>query len=441
MERPSVGQIRGWLRLLEEMRAAAHAQSDEDFCTEVLWAVPETDAKKISEQDAAYEAALDRAFTAIPRLCQQAKKGRERRERVIEQYRKFEAGLPNSLVRYFNSRTLAEAGLVLAFEARYRDAKVMRKYAWSAWVDARETPPENSHPGLIFDLRARTLAELANAWRVNDDFDEAERCLAVAGTWLVQGTGDAGLFARVLAIEANLRADQRRFDRALSLLEQAYQLYLEIGERHLAGRTLVSRGRVVYAAGDPAESVLLIEKGMDLLDRERDPRLIRTTYQSLLVGLVDCGEHRRAGELLLESGLREAFAEEPLNLLRLRWVEAKIHRGMDRLDRAESAFQEVRAGFLERTMPYDAALAGLDLAVVWFRQGKIGQLVPLMKEMFDVCERFKLPLAAQESFLLLDFLCKLGFASLERIERTQSFLVRLQAEPGLKLDMESIVFG
>jgi len=101
--------------------------------------------------------------------------------------------------------------------------------------------------------------------------------------------------------------------------------------------------------------------------------------------LVDCENYRRASRLLLESGLREAFADEPLNLLKLRWLEGKIHAGLGRLRQAETALTAARQGFFGKSQNYDAALVGLDLLAVWLRQDKPVEAQELAE---DVLETF-----------------------------------------------------
>ena len=67
-----------------------------------------------------------------------------------------------------------------------------------------------------------------------------------------------------------------------------------------------------------------------MLDRTRDPALGSLTQLNLIDALARSSEYNRASRLLLQSGLREAFAAEPLNLLKLRWVEGKIYAGLGR---------------------------------------------------------------------------------------------------------------
>jgi hypothetical protein len=144
----------------------------------------------------------------------------------------------------------------------------------------------------------------------------------------------------------------------------------------------------------------------------------------------------------MESGLGQAFVNEPLNKLRLRWVEAKIHAGMDRLERAEAVYREVRAGFQAHQLEYDAALAGIELGIVWLRQGERKRLKPLAKEMIETFER--LQLATKEARFALAFLevaCSEEVASVATLQRTRDFLERHRADPSVRFDPRYMLFG
>lgn len=289
---------------------------------------------------------------------------------------------------------------------------------------------------MVFDLRARACAEFANAERVLEHYPEAEALLSEARRWQEQGSKEPTLLAHIDELEATLQIAQRRLPEALSLFEQAHALYHEAGEIHFAGRTFLSRARLVYTGGDPVEACRLLEQGMALIDRERDPKLVQTGYQTLLLYLADSGEYVRASELLLESGLGEAFADEPLNRLRLRWVEARIHAGMGRLKRAEAILEEIRQEFLARNLAYDAALVGIDLAGVWLRQDKVAPMPALLLEVGATFDRLNLQTKdALTAVAFLHVALELNVLSPPVFERTRRFLARYQNDPELEFDV------
>ncbi|HSN87879.1 MAG TPA: hypothetical protein VL025_14065, partial [Thermoanaerobaculia bacterium] len=278
----------GLVRLLDALREEAGEESAEGEPGPVLAAA----VNRTGTGRAGYDEAIDRAVTAALAF----------RDRHRAEKRESDLLLGVFIDRHWERAgwPLADALLRASFDKRYSDPEGMQQLARSARRVSLMIAPESYPPGVVFDLCARTCAELANAERVLDRFDDTEALLGEARRWQEQGSGEPTLLARIADLEATLRLEQRRLPEALGLLEQAHALYQEAGEAHLAGRTFVSRARVVYTGGDPVEASRLLEQGMALIDRERDPKLVETTTQALLLALTDSGEYVRASELLLE---------------------------------------------------------------------------------------------------------------------------------------------
>lgn len=255
--------------------------------------------------------------------------------------------------------------------------------AFIATVAARNLDSRLYSRAAIQDLCARASAELSNAYRLNDEFENAEEALARAEAFLGEGTGDPLILARLLEVEVSLRSDQKRLGEALELLGVLHQLYIRLGETHLAGQTLISQAINTAIDDRPQEAVPLFREGLELIEPERDPQLVAIGRHGLLNALELCGKYREAGCLLFESGLREAFADDPLNLAKLGWLEGKIQAGLGKLWRAEQLLSEVRDVYLKRGQGYDAALVGLDLAAVWLRQDKHAAVRKLTDEILE----------------------------------------------------------
>lgn len=385
--------------------------------------------------DSIYDAVLDRAFGKVAEEMARVGKEKARRERILSSARRNRRGIGGALEQD-NERSswpVVEALLELSYEARYRDPREMLQHAFAAEYASRNLDSLQYPPALIADFQTRALAELGNAYRVNDDFEAAEDAFAQAADRFDQGTGDALLLARLLDLEASLRRAQRRLAEAIELLKNVAILYEQIGERHLAGRALVSLGINTYYNGRPREAVSFLRNGMTMLDRVREPQLLLTSQQNLLLALVDAGDLQEARELLLKSDLRRKLAGEPLNLLKLRGVEGKIHAGQGKLWRAETIFREVRDGFLEREMAYDAALVGLELIEVRLRMGQHGDVAELALEILETFEDLGVEQPALRAMRYLAEACRANVATPSMASRVRSFLRPLDPEPSFQL--------
>lgn len=277
-------------------------------------------------------------------------------------------------------RARIEALLALSFETRHRDPEQMFRLAGGAHVVAINLRSTRYTPAERADLQARAWAELANAQRRNEWFSEAEHSLGEAARCQKAGSGDLLLLARLLDVQASLRIDQRRLEEAAALLDTVHELYRDAGETHLAGRALISKGTSMVYDDKPHEAVGLLREGLSKLEPQRDPQLHATGQMTLLIALESSGEWRKARRLLLESGLRKTFAAEPLVLLKLRWLEARIFAGLSKLKRAEEIFSEVEDGFLAAGLEYEAALASLERADVLVRMGRAAEVEALAEE-------------------------------------------------------------
>ena len=388
-----------------------------------------------SEQVSVYDRAIDRArakaLDAAPRrlmeehrIAQLLTTAGKRTLRISELLEILDANL--------NGWPLVETLIGLSQQARFRETGDMLQLALAADVAACNLDPHRYTSGIIADLQGRALAELGNAYRVNEAYELAEDAFARAGGLLEHGTGDPLAIARLLDLKASLRTAQRRLSEAIELLDTVFQLYEEIGELHLAGRALISKGGSLRHAGKPLEAIDLLRQGMAMLDSNRDPQLVAIGQHTLLDALVDSGDFRAAQRLLLESGLRQKEAPDPINLQRLRWVEAKIHRGLQKHWRAETIFQEVRAAFLQRGLDYDSALVGLELLDVWLQQDRPTEVRELAAEVLKTFEAMNIEREALKAVRFLEEACRREEASAALVQRVVYFLRRLEWEPRLQ---------
>jgi tetratricopeptide (TPR) repeat protein len=182
-----------------------------------------------------------------------------------------------------------------------------------------------------------------------------------------------------------------------------------------------------------------LRQAVALLDAARDPQLIETAQHNLLFALADAGEFREASELLLQSGLRQKFADDPLNLLRLRWVEAKILAGHGRYGEAEKALSDVRASFRIRRLELVATIVGLDLAKVLFQQGKLEQLYKLVRELRVAAEAYQLQDSVSRALGTLELTCQVQVVTLAMVEAVRKFFHRLQHNPNFTWEPELIL--
>lgn len=322
-----------------------------------------------------------------------------------------------------------EALLAASRELRHQDPEGMVFLAALAVGVSERIHPSSATHSAVTDLKARAWAELGNARRVANDLRGAEAALEHSLRCAEQGSGDPLLLARILDLTASLYNDQRRFDKTFQLLDLVHQIYCQHGERHLAGRALISKGISFVLNNDPEEALRLISTGLELVEERRDPALILAAVHGIIDITVRLELYEEAQHLLHTSRrLYYEYADE-LNFLKLRWVEGKINAGLDNLSRAEAAFQEVRDGFRAHEMPYPLAVVSLDLATVWLRQGRTAELRELVEETLQTFQILGIHREAIAALLMIREAAAAERVTASLLRNVANQLLRLQHEP------------
>ena len=399
---------------------------------------------EVPESEDSYDASFDRIEASLPKLTAAWEDEGKRRDAGVARLKaKSWGNLSSSDRRPFRGRWAGvEMLLELSFAARFRDRTLMLQLAMSAQRAAeRLTPsPLYSQP-LLADLRARAAAEVANAERVNEYFPRAGDSLERARTLAEAGTGNLAIQARLDEVEGTLRNAERRTEEADFLLDQAHRAYLRLGEAHLAGRVLLTKGVSRFVGDKTHESVEILRRAVHLLDPTRDPMLAAVAQHNLAFALVDAGELREASGILIKGNLRQIFANDPLNLLRVRWLEGKLLAARGRSANAEKVLTEVRDGFRREGLEYVAAVAGVDLAKVYLDQKNNPALHATALDLVERAQRKKFYRNAQYALVTFEVMCAERLAEKRHARFLQRFLQEAEKQPGLPFEPRMMIYA
>ena len=275
------------------------------------------------------------------------------------------------------------------------------------------------------DLEARAWGELANAYRVADDLPQARAAMARAYERFCLGTRDLLLLARLDDLQASLFAAQRKFKEAFRSIRKARVLYLLLGDGHRAGRALIKIGFFFGNAGRPEAGIKWTTRGLQQIDRDQDPDLVFRSLKNIVDFSVEAGRYEEARDfLLLLKPLSTVVAGE-LDRIRLVGLEGQLAAAMGELAQAEHAFLQAREALEERGLVFHAASAGLDLAAVWFRQGRTAEVRGLVVKLVQAFSRLEVEREAIAALLLLHQAAVKDRATLELIEQAGAAVQRL----------------
>jgi len=287
---------------------------------------------------------------------------------------------------------------------------------------------------LVEDLRARAWAYLANSRRVRSNLRGADEAFEQAETHLRKGTRDPVERAILFDLKASLRRGQRKFDEALRLLHRAVTIFLQYGQHHRAGRSLVNMSTVYHYRGTPADGIPLLSRALELINPEQEPRLLLCTRHNLVDYLAACGRFTEAQEMYRQTRPLYRDFTDAWTQNRRRWVKAKIVRGLGQPGQAESLFLAARDGFIAEGIPYDTALVSLELATLYAEQGRRADLKRLAAEMVPIFSSLHIHREALAALAYLRQAVETESASLEVVSQVAAFVRRAQHDPDLRFE-------
>jgi transcriptional regulator with XRE-family HTH domain/tetratricopeptide (TPR) repeat protein len=228
-------------------------------------------------------------------------------------------------------------------------------------------------------LTGYARAHLANALRVRGELRRSElEHRAADAAWQAGAASDPGFLneARVLHLQASLCNVQGRLRPALALLDRA----LAIDRWGETASLLISKVIALEGLGDFEEAIALLREAASKVDPEREPRQLFLIRAHLLGNLCFLGRHAEAQLGISEVRALAHQLGNDLDRLRVLWMEAQIAAGLGQFEDALSKLGQVRAEFMTRAIPYDAALATLELAKVYATLGRMAEVRSLSRE-------------------------------------------------------------
>lgn len=287
---------------------------------------------------------------------------------------------------------------------------------------------------LLEDLSGRAWAYRGNFLRVRNELREADEAFLRAEGHLACGTGDQLELARLLDLKASLRCVQTRYGEAHELSRRAVAIFLSADEEHLAGRAMLTQSKVFADSEDPVRGLEVLQRALGLIDAEREPRLSLIAEFHQTNRLARLGRYQEAFALLprmrrvtIERGTRS-------DLLRLRWIEGQVLLGLGHEERAEAAYLEVRKGFIEQGMAYDAALVSLDLGSLYVRRGQYAEARHLATELIPIFESRDVHQGALAALVLYKNAAESETVSLRLVEQLASFLARARHDSSARFE-------
>ncbi|HYX26816.1 MAG TPA: helix-turn-helix domain-containing protein, partial [Thermoanaerobaculia bacterium] len=234
-------------------------------------------------------------------------------------------------------------------------------------------------------LRAYAAAYLANAIRAQGSLPAADEAFEQAcRLWsevAQEGEAPAGYEARILDLKSSFRRDQRRLPEAIELIDQALALEPAVSER---GRLLIKKSKILEETGDLTAAIALLREAEPLVDPKADPRLVLCLRHNLMWLLATEGKAEEAQALFPGVQTLARKLNNGLDLVRLRWAEARIQAAFGRTAKAIELLMKVRGEFSTRGIAYDTALVTLELAALLASEGRAADVKTLARHLVPI---------------------------------------------------------
>jgi tetratricopeptide (TPR) repeat protein len=272
-----------------------------------------------------------------------------------------------------------------------------------------------------------------NALRTAANLPAAEMAFAAAWRhWRSNVSGSPVPLAewRLFDLEASLRKDQRQFEVALDLVEQARAA----APARKRGRLLLLRASILEQAWRVQESLEVLREAAPLIDAEGNARDRAGVRFNLVVGLCHLGRCAEARELLPEVHTLMMALQSKADRRRYDWVAARVAAGLGHRAEARRIFSRLAREFEAQRNAFDAALVTLDQAVLEFEDGRVEQAKALSEKLVWVLDSQRLSREALAALQLFLSAVRAGTAEIELARRVLRFVERSRHDPALRFE-------
>jgi tetratricopeptide (TPR) repeat protein len=235
---------------------------------------------------------------------------------------------------------------------------------------ANRLDPADYGESLLQDLKARCHVRLANGHRLLSNVAEAESAFAAAEECLRQGTDDLLEQANFFEVKASFLRDLQQWGPARESLLRAVSIYRKVGDLHLAGRSMVSLGKLYMDTHHPERAVDALRKAREWVEAERDVDLALGLRLNFIGCLILTDRYMEAWSQLVAG--RDLFEHQGSGALKAQvlWAQGLAARGLGQHAQAEGYLKRAQKNLESLGRDIDVVLIELDLAGVYACQGR-----------------------------------------------------------------------
>ena len=190
-----------------------------------------------------------------------------------------------------------------------------------------------------------------------------------------------------------------------------------------AGRILLKMSSVLVREEDFVGALAVLEESAPAIEASGDPHLLFCLRFDRAALLRHLGRSAEAAGLL--PGVRELAEAQSrtLWLTKVLWLESRIAVEQGRSDEALAGLEQVRDDFTVHELPHQAALASLDIAVLWLERGRTAEVRELAVGMGWI---FKAKGIAREALAALTLFCEAARQEAATVELARQVIAEIE---------------
>jgi tetratricopeptide (TPR) repeat protein len=311
-----------------------------------------------------------------------------------------------------------------AFETNMHDPQQAYELAGMAHAIAGKLDSKSYTERIVIDLKARSMAHLANAERAMGDLRTASRLLQQAEDLRGEGSLDPLLEGEFLYLESSLLRAQRKLDKALRRVREARSRFEEFGERHWLCWALLGEATIHSFEGSVNASIELIRKADETCDAKAYPRQALAVRHNLAWSLMRAGRYQAALDSVAEFRGEYAQVGDRASLVRLAWLEANLFAAAKRLEDAGAKFDEAIRGFTELQLPYEVGSVSLDYALMLSESGRHAEVAKLAGDILGIFNALGVERETIAAWLLFRNSSEAGAVTKAMIEKVAAYFRR-----------------
>ncbi|HBL25827.1 MAG TPA: hypothetical protein DD490_03225 [Acidobacteria bacterium] len=289
-------------------------------------------------------------------------------------------------------------------------------------------------PAWRFRLQGYARAHLANAWRVHGKLPEAEQEFARAKKLWADGVDERNVLneARVLHLEASLLIETGQTCEALHVLGLAQAADTGTEKNKLD----LTRARAQALREDYPGAIETLSIVAPLISEEHEPRLLWIAQFYLVGCLLHLEQSDNAQRLLPALHRLTRRLGQRLDGLRYRWLEGRLANALGQKERALVLLSQVRDEFAELGLPFDTALATLELTTLFLEQGRSGDVLRLARQLEQIFRAQGAHQKALEAVLTYRKAAEQQALTVRMVRRLITYFERARYIPSLRYEAE-----